>query len=259
MNIKKPNMTTTAAIAFAVLTAGAGFVGAQGFDREEHGSHHTDDEREAIHEAIEEGDYSTFVSLVGDDAKILGSINANNFTQLQEIHELREEGNHEEAKALAAELGLEHRGKHGQKGERGKRPQLSDEARAAVETALQAGDYDAFIAAHGEDSKIAEKFTAEKFAEKAAKFEDHQEKKAAVDAAIDARDYDAFVQAVGEDGKRHEQINESNFAQFAELHDLREAGDMEAAKAIAEDMGLEKPEGRRGPGGNRNGFGPRGR
>lgn len=254
MNIKKPNITTTAAIAFAVLTAGAGIVGAQEL-RENHEPHHTEEEREAIHEAIEEGDYTTFVSLVGEDAKILGTINANNFTQLQEIHELRKAGNHEEAKALAEELGLNHRGKHDQKGDR---PQLSDEARAAVEAALEAEDYNAFIAAHGEDSNIAERIDAEAFAEKVAHFAERQTKKAAVDAAIDARDYDAFVEAVGEDGKRLEQINESNFAQFAELHDLREAGDKESAKALAEELGLEKPEGRRGHDGNRGGFGPRG-
>jgi hypothetical protein len=251
--MKKPNMTTAAAILFAVATAGAGIVGAQELG-ENNEPHHTPEEREAIHEAIEEGDYSTFVSLVGEGAKILGSINANNFTQLQEIHALREAGNHEEAKALATELGLEHRMKHGEKGERGERPQLSEEVRAAVDAAIEAGNYDAFLAAHGEDSNVAEKVDENKFTEIMANHAERTAKKASVDAAFDARDYDAFVQAVGEEGKRHEQVNESNFAQFAELHDLRESGDHEAAKALAEEMGLEKPDGQK-KSGKRGGFG----
>jgi len=250
--MKKPNMTTTAAIAFAVLTAGVGLVGAQGMGDGNHEPHHTEEEREAIHEAIEEGDYSTFVSLVGDDAKILGTINANNFTQLQEIHQLREAGDHEAARALASELGLEHRGKHGQKGNR---PQLTEEAREAVKAALDAGDYNAFIAAHGEDSNIAEKVDTEKFANMIERHAQKQARKETIRGAFDTGNYASFAEAVGEDARILERVNADNFAQFAEIHELREDGDREGAKALAEQYGIERPEGRRGPGGHRGGFG----
>ncbi len=250
--MKKPNMTTTAAIAFAVITAGAGFVGAQELG-ENHEPHHTEEEREAIHEAIEEGDYSTFVSLVGDDAKILGTINANNFTQLQEIHQLREAGNHEEAKALAEELGLKHRGKHGQRGER---PQLTDEQKEAVKAAFEANDYNAFLLAHGDDSNVAERVDAERFAEKAERYAAKQERKTAVSAAFDTGNYESFAASLGEDARILERVNADNFSQFAKIHELRQAGDKEGAKALAEEYGIERPEGKRGPG---RGFGPRGR
>ncbi len=263
--MKKPNMTTAAAILFAVATVGVGAVGAQsvrGPQTPDDTTHRGQEMHQAIESALENGDYDAFVAAHGENSPMLKKMTPDHFAQMQEMHALREAGDTEGAKALAEELGLPRMMHDGMKGKQGmwgdKGPRLSEEARAAVEAALEAGDYDAFIAAHGEDSKIGEKVTAEKFAEKAANFTEHQAKKAAIDAAIDARDYDAFVQAVGEDGKRLSQVNESNFAQFAELHDLREAGDKEAAKALAEEMGLQKPEGRKRFG-KRAGFGPRGR
>lgn len=249
MNIKKPNVTTAAAITFAVLTAGAGIVGAQELV-EEHGERHSDEHREEIHEAIEEGDYATFVSLVGEDAKILGVINANNFTQLQELHQLREAGDREGAKALAEELGLPGKKGHGNK------PQLTDEQKEAVKAALEANDYDAFLAAHGGDSNVAEHVDAERFAEKAERYAAKQERKAAISAAFDTGSYESFAAALGDDAKILERVNAENFSQFAEIHELRQAGDREGAKALAEQYGIERPEGKRGPG---KGFGARGR
>lgn len=254
--MNKSHITTTAAILFAVATAGVGLANAQGF-----GGINSDNTREAppMHEqrgAFKPGrdatDYTSFVTAVGEDAPILDTITADNFDRFVEMRTLLQNGDKEGAKAIAQELGLptppplhDSAAKDTHKGMRGLH--LTDEQRAAVEAALDAHDYNAFIAAHGADSNIATFVTEERFADMAANYAERQAQKALIDAAIDARDYDAFVQAVGEDNARFAQINETNFAQFAELHDLRQAGDTEAAKALADELGLHNPEHRPHP------------
>ena len=107
---------------------------------------------EEAKEALETGSYATFVEAVGEDAKILENITAENFDQLVALHEAKEAGNYEEAKAIAEELGLPQRGQRGGK-------KLNEEAQAAVE----AGDYNAFVTAVGQDARILEKVTADNF------------------------------------------------------------------------------------------------
>jgi len=243
--MNKSHITTTAAILFAVATAGVGLANAQGFGRTSTentgGTSPMHEQRGAFNAGLEATDYTSFVTAVGEDAPILDTITADNFDTFLEMRTLLQNGDKEGAKAIADSLGLPERGPMGDHKGMNK-PQLTEEQHTAVEAALEAGDYSAFITAHGADSKIAEFMTAERFAEMSAKHADMEAHKAQVDAAIDARDYDAFVTAIGTDNKKFEQINETNFAQFAELHDLREAGDMEAAKALAEELGLQHPD-----------------
>ncbi|MCK5285999.1 MAG: hypothetical protein KAJ58_02115 [Candidatus Pacebacteria bacterium] len=48
--------------------------------------------------------------------------------------------------------------------------------------------------------------------------------------------------------ERMAQMTEENFAQFAEAHELRQAGDFEGAQAIMEDLGIERGFGSKGNG-----------
>lgn len=241
--MNKSHITTTAAILFAVATAGVGLANAQGFGRANNSTREAPpmhEQRGIFQAGLGATDYTSFVTAVGEDAPILDTITANNFERFVEMRTLLQNGDKEGARAIADELGLPEKGPM-QDHRRMKGLRLSEEQRTAVEAALEAGDYDAFIAAHGADSKIAEFMTGERFAEMKTKHAEMEAHKAEVDTAIDARDYDAFVTAVGVDNKRFDQVNETNFAQFAELHDLREAGDMEGAKALAEELGLQRP------------------
>jgi len=71
-----------------------------------------------------------------------------------------------------------------------------------------------------------------------------------VKAALDAEDYDAYKDAV-EGTHRADLIDsETDFLKLIEAHELREAGDHEAAREIMEELGFERPEGK--------GFGERG-
>lgn len=102
---------------------------------------------------------------------------------IEEIKELRAEGNYEEAQALAEEAGLPaHPGKD--KGERGER-------NPEVKEALENGDYETF-----------KELTAD------APFAD--------------------------------EIDEDTFEQLVEAHEYRVAGDHESARAIMEELGINK-------------------
>jgi len=249
--MKKSQVTTTAAILFAVATMGIGLANAQGsasangakapqerpFDGERR---HND-----MNAAIEATDYQSFVDAVGTDAPILDIVTADNFEQFKHMHELMQSGDRDGAKAIAEELGLpqmgpmQRGGGQGNMGTRGDRgPQLTAEQRSAVDAALEAGDYNAFIAAHPASSNIASRISEEQFQKMVTRHAERDTHRAAVDAAIDARDYNAFVEAVGPNAPFLDQINETNFPQFAEMHDLMQAGDWEGAKAIADELGI---------------------
>lgn len=83
-----------------------------------------------------------------------------------------------------------------------------------------------------------------------------QETRDAIHDAMEAGDYEAWknllIQGEGEP-KIFDFITEDNFAQFAEMHEARQNGDHETAKAIAEEIGFEpgmrggKGQGKRGP------------
>ncbi len=65
-----------------------------------------------------------------------------------------------------------------------------------------------------------------------------QEKKE-VREAIEAGDYDAFLAAT-QDGPVDVQLTEEQFKGLTEVHELAQAGDHEAAKELAEELGLPK-------------------
>jgi hypothetical protein len=67
----------------------------------------------------------------------------------------------------------------------------------------------------------------------------------AIKAAIEAGDFNAWLEAVG-DSPLAEIITAENFDQFIQMHNLRQAGDIEAAQAIAEELGLPEPKQKHG-------------
>lgn len=136
------------------------------------------------------------------------------------------------------------------------RHELSQADKEAIKSALENNDYNAFIAAHGEDSRIAEKMTEERFATLVEKFENgefpgkrhrlrkqmrerfSEDQMTAIKAAIEDRDFNAFVAAHSDDARILEVVTEDNFDQFVDMHELRMSGDRDGARAIAEELGL---------------------
>jgi len=82
-----------------------------------------------------------------------------------------------------------------------------------------------------------------------------EEMKEAVKVALQDGDYDAFLEAV--EGSPVADIVDSpeEFALFTEAHDLREAGDREAAREIMEELGFEGKMHGRGHGSRGDGDG----
>lgn len=88
--------------------------------RERHEAHRAEREerREAVKEAVESGNYEAFVEALGEH--VPEDMTEEKFGQIQEVHQLLDDGDKEGAKALAEEYGLERpfegrghgRGKH---------------------------------------------------------------------------------------------------------------------------------------------------
>jgi len=138
-----------------------------GLERHKQGQGHSE-EREAIHEALEQGDYETFKSLISQNENAPhADITEAQFNALRQAHELRESGDHEGARELLDEAGIERPEREG-KGfhKRGKELHRNPEAIQAIES----GDYQAFREALSENEKALEQLTEEKFEDIVEKF-----------------------------------------------------------------------------------------
>lgn len=104
--------------------------------------------REAMHNAVEAGDYEAFREAVAETPLADIVTTEADFELFREAHELRAEGKHDEAHEIFAELGVPELPGRGGKGHRhgyghgphGDRPELSDEQRDALRAARQAND-----------------------------------------------------------------------------------------------------------------------
>lgn len=127
---------------------------------QKNGFHFVPRNHKAIISAIETGDYNIWREAVGD-RPITEKITEENFSKFVEMHNLIEEGNFEEARAIGEELGV--------KGPKGKdmrgdcigKGNFMKNHEAARE-AMDAGDYMAWLEAV-EGSPIAEKISEENF------------------------------------------------------------------------------------------------
>ena len=66
------------------------------------------------------------------------------------------------------------------------------------------------------------------------------EARAEMKAALEAGDYEAFLEVVADTPLADIITSESDFEDFREAHQLRQEGDKEGAKAILDDLGIER-------------------
>ncbi|MFZ2682089.1 MAG: hypothetical protein WAZ14_03290 [Patescibacteria group bacterium] len=66
------------------------------------------------------------------------------------------------------------------------------------------------------------------------------EKQEAIQAALDAADYSAFAELTAE-APFADELTPENFSRLVEAHTLMEAGDMEGARAILDEVGVRLP------------------
>lgn len=107
----------------------------------------------------------------------------------------------------------------------------------AVKEALEANDYDAWKEA------ISSELTEERFNKMHDRYTKMQERRAEIDAAIE-EGYDAWYELVSETPRGEyltQTITEENWETFVAMHEARQDGDFETAKALADELGLEKP------------------
>lgn len=104
-----------------------------------------------ILEAIENNDYSA----LGENPKI----SEEDFNKKVEFYALMKSGDYSGAKELKKGLGM----KAGHFGKMGKYAKFNSGKYEAVRTALDNNDYEAWLAAVGEDSKMAEKINEDNF------------------------------------------------------------------------------------------------
>lgn len=108
-----------------------------------------------------------------------------------------------------------------------------------MQTALEAGDYEAFMeAVEDGDKPFVEQMTEERFNERVEHYQSHQ----AIRDAVEAGDYDAWYAAMKEIEKPRpiDVVTEDNFDIFVQMHEAREAGDFDKAEELAEELGLER-------------------
>lgn len=73
--------------------------------------------------------------------------------------------------------------------------------------------------------------------------EARDERREAVHEALEADDYDAFMEAIAGSPLADAITSEADFETFQEAHELREAGDFEAAQELLSELGIERGEG----------------
>ncbi len=91
------------------------------------------------------------------------------------------------------------------------------------------------LVANVESGKITQEEADERLAEMKERKISHE----AVRTAVENNDYNAWVKAIA-DRPIADVITEDNFSQLVEAHTLRDAGDMEGAREIMEELGIDK-------------------
>jgi len=131
---------------------------------------------------------------------------------------------------------------------------FNPENKEAIESAIEAEDYDAFVEATGKSNLTEENFTKilERHSEMETRRAEMEADREAIQDAIENGDYEEWKSLIEEKNPNNpllEIITEDNFSKLQELHGLREE-----IKVIQEDLGIEK-DFKGGFGGKK--FGPR--
>lgn len=112
---------------------------------------------------------------------------------------------------------------------------ISNEDRDAMKAAIENKDYAAW------KSLMESQITEERFNQIVEQNAKMQENMAQIKAAMDSGDYAAWKAAVAADGRNPkitQVITEDNFATFVKMQEARQTGDIETAKALAKELGL---------------------
>lgn len=139
-------------VALGAMTVSAQVSEGEPKDEQKHAQH------QQVREAVENNDYQTWAEIMADKEKFPAPVTQSTFDQLTAANTLREAGDHEGAKAIIEGLGLKKQ--HGKR--RGHGPK-DPEKREAVESALESGNYQAWVDAVGADSKRVENVTEANF------------------------------------------------------------------------------------------------
>lgn len=145
-------LVTTAIVAGSSYAFGGGWF--------KGGSGHFLGKNQTIKTAIENNDYSA----LGEDPRV----SEEQFSQMVEMYGLIQAGDYEAAKELKSNLGFKKAGMmmggwHGPLGKLRAGMKFNPEKREAIKVALEAGDYNAWLEAVGEDSPLAGKINEDNF------------------------------------------------------------------------------------------------
>jgi len=115
------------------------------------------EKHQALKTALDNRDYTAFADVLGNDHPKLDKITEENFDRFADAKELKAAGDYEGAKAIYTELGFDKGFGHKLHGF------YSKEKHAAMKAAIENNDYEAWLAAVGEDSYKADGVMAENF------------------------------------------------------------------------------------------------
>ncbi len=118
-----------------------------------------------------------------------------------------------------------------------KNADLTSEQQTALQEAAQSGDRDAMhnlLDEYGIERHIGARLGGGC----GGMFRNNEE----AQAAIEATDYEAFVAALPAESPLLQDITKNNFDRFVEMQNAMEAGDLETAQSIREELGIEPPQ-----------------
>jgi len=120
----------------------------------------------------------------------------------------------------------------------------------AVQEALESGDYDAYLVALEEQYQafLENEASEEMFNQRVARHQERTQVQSKIDAAM-SEGYDAWIETVNSldhAPPMMDAVTEDNFDTFVAMHQARQGGDWETAKALADELGFGRPEGCQG-------------
>jgi hypothetical protein len=107
---------------------------------------------------------------------------------------------------------------------------IGSQGNEAVKQAIESGGYAAFVDA------ISKQVTEEQFQQMVQQNKTTQ----AIEQALEAKDYDAWVQAIESMPRITDIITKENFPQYVAFQEAMKNKDLETAKALEEELGLDQ-------------------
>ena len=118
-----------------------------------------------------------------------------------------------------------------------KRGLMNEDHRAAVEAALEEGDYESFVAII-EEVRPQVHVAEEQFAELQARHRERKDHHTQLEAILESGDYDAWVAFMKKHPRITEVITEDTFDQYLVMHEAHKGGDTETWVEVRDELGL---------------------